>query len=343
MLSRSLRGLSFLVLLVALLLASSASPVLAGSLVVSPASGLPGTTFLVQGSGFRAFEAVQLWSQYPDNRIIQLSTSNADGGGSAAFQVKTDSSFPFGSYVLLAHGLSSGANVYGNLFVGTAGNSSVVTGSAFCQGQNFTVPGFSSGERVAFTVKLPNGKVQVLGTIGADGSGNATFTLPVKPGLPTGNYVINAQGLSSGHQTSDTLTFDGSTLTGGKCSVSVGGSVPGGIAVGAVPRNIVQYRGPGVYSNTNPNQLYYAGCDSKWWGMNGLVYMLVLGFKPNEQVNVSYEILGIQGRTSYATVTANAYGNVPFGVNTIPMTAGHYHWWFTSPSASYCGHYDHVP
>lgn len=341
MLLRPLRGLLFLLLIASFAAAIGVPIARADGLFVTPPSGMPGTTFLVQGGGFHGNEQVQLWSQFPDNRIVQLADTKADGGGNATFQVSTDSTFAFGSYVLAAHGTSSGNTVFGRLVIGSAGSSSVSVGTAYCQGQNFTVPGFASGERVAFSVQLPNGAVQTLGTVGADGGGNATFQLPLRPGLPIGAYVITGQGLSSGHQTSDTLTFDGSTLSGSHCSVSLGGSLPIGLVPGAIPKNIVQYRGPGVYLNTDPNNLYYFGCDFKWRQMDGIIYFLVLGFRPNEQVVISYEILGIQSRLNYATVNADGYGKVPFGINALSMAPGHYHWWFTSSSASYCGHYDH--
>ena len=337
----SFRWLFLLVLFSSLILGLAASPVHADSLFVNPPSGQPGTTFQIQGNGFNSGEGVQLWSQYPDGRIIHLESTNADRNGAVTFNVSTDSSFPFGSYLLLAHGTASGDNVYGNLIIGNAGSANVTTGTAFCQGQNFTVPGFASGEQVVFTVRFPNGSVQTLGAVTSDGSGNATFAVPLQAGLPVGTYVISAQGLMSGHGTSDTLTFDGRTLSGSSCSISLGGGIPGGYVPGPIPKNIVQYRGPGVYLNTDPNQLYYFDCSWKWRPMNGIIYFLVLGFQPLERVTVSYEILGIQGLTFYATTSADGYGNVPFGINSISMIPGHYHWWFTASSARYCGHYDH--
>jgi hypothetical protein len=147
----------------------------------------------------------------------------------------------------------------------------VETGTAFCQGQNFSVPGFASGEQVAFTVQLPNSSLQALGSVTADGGGNATFTPPLRHGLPTGTYVIAAQELSSGHETSDTLSFDRSTLSGGNCSVSMSGALSGDYTAGAIPKNIVEYRGPGVYLNTNPNNVYYFACNWKWRSMDGIV------------------------------------------------------------------------
>ena len=107
------------------------------------------------------------------------------------------------------------------------------------------------------------------------------------------------------------------------------------------PKNIVNCRGSGVYLNTNPNALYFFGCNWKWVPMGGTIYFLVLGFHPNESVAVSYEILGIQGMTHVTTVGANGSGYAAFHINSIGMRPGHYHWWFTSHSASYCGHYDH--
>jgi hypothetical protein len=336
---RTLRLVLVIWLTLLIALTYSQSPAHADGLLVSPPSGLPGTTFQIQGSGFNANEGVELWARYPDGRILQSASATADGSGAASLQISTDSSYPFGTYVLMAHGKSSGNNVFGRLTIGSPGSSGAVTGTAFCQGQNFTVPGFASGEPVIFTAQLPNGSVQVLGSVTADGSGNASITIPLQPNLPIGTYVITAQGVASGHQTSDTLNFDGSTLSGSNCSMSLLGSFPGGSVL--TPKNIVNFRGPGVYLGTDPNSLYYFGCDWKWRSFGGIIYFLVLGFKPSEPVRVSYEILLVQGLTYYATVNADGNGNAAFAVNSIPMPPGHYHWWFTSPSASYCGHYDH--
>lgn len=332
-----LRSVLLLSLSLIFILAFAQSPIHADGLFVSPPSGMPGTVFQIQGTGFAPNEAVDLWSRYPDGRVLQLGSATAGGSGAVSFQLSTDSSYPFGSYLLLARGKSSGNYSLGNLTIGSAGSSSFVTGSAFCQGQTFIVPGFAAGEPVVFSAQLPSGSVQVIGSTTADGSGNASFKVPLQPGLPVGTYVITAQGLISGHQTSDTLNFDGSTLAGGNCSISLFGTV----ATGLTPKNILNFQGPGVYLGNDPRGLYYFGCGGKWVSFNGIIYFLVLGFKPYEQVRVSYEILLVQGMTDYATVSADGNGNASFAVNAITMPSGHYHWWFTSPSASYCGHYDH--
>lgn len=341
MMYKSLRWLSFALLFCGFLLASAASPARADGMTVSPPSGPAGTTFQIQAAGFSGSELVQLWTRYPSGRVSQLSSSSADSSGSVTFQVGTDSSFPNGNYVLAAHGTASGTNVFGSFTVGTGGGAAgAVTNTAYCQGQTFTVPGFTPGEPVAFTVQVPSGSVVFLGTVGADGSGNASFKVPLNSGLATGTYVIFGHGLASGRQTSDTLNFDGSTLSGANCSISLGGGI-GGYVPGPIPKNILNYMGPGVYLGTNPSGLNYFGCLWKWRPMGGVVYFLVLGFQPNESVNVAYEILGIQGMTPVATIRADGFGNAIYGVNTTGMTPGHYHWWFTSASASYCGHYDH--
>lgn len=335
------RWLSLFLFSCAFLLYSAATPARADALSVTPPAGPQGTTFLIQAAGFSGGEGVQLWTRFPSGKVSQLDTSNADGGGNVSFQVNTDSGFPDGNYVLGAHGTSSGTNVFGSLTVGTGGGSGgVITGTAYCQGQSLTVPGFGSGEPVSFTVQVPSGSVQYLGTLRADGGGNATFKVPLNAGLATGNYIIFGHGLASGTQTSDTLTFDGSTLTGKQCSMSLARGI-GGYTPAAIPKNIAQYMGAGVYLGTNPSSLNYFGCNWKWRPMGGIVYFLVLGFKPNESVSVSYEILAQQGMTFVTTITADSFGNAIYAINSLGMTPGHYHWWFTSSSASYCGHYDH--
>jgi hypothetical protein len=338
---RPLRWFFFLFLSATFLISFTPLPVRADSLVVSPPNGMPGTTFQIQGSGFSANEQVDLWTQYPDGRILRLSSANADAGGVVKFKVSTDASYPLGSYLLAAHGTSSGNNVFGRLIIGGAGGNSISTGTGYCQGQNFAVPGFAPGERVVFSAQLPNGSVQVLGALTADGSGTASFTVPLSRGLPVGTYIITGQGLTSGHQTSDTLTFDGTTLAGSHCSISLSGYLPS-YPLGVIPKNIAVYMGPGVYLGEDPNTLNYFACGWKWRPMGGIVYFLVLGFKPYEQVNVGYQIMTIQPDLKpYTTITADGNGYAALAVNTYSMPSGHYHWWFTSRSASYCGHYDH--
>ena len=98
--------------------------------------------------------------------------------------------------------------------------------------------------------------------------------------------------------------------------------------------------GPGVYLNTIADELYYFDCGWKWRPMGGTIYFEVLGFKPGEQVRVSYEVLLVQDRTYYTTLTADANGNVSMAFDSTNAVKGHYHWWFEAGSASYCGHYD---
>ena len=336
--------LGWLVLLIlcsALLLTLSPQGVLADGLVVSPPNGLPGTTFQIQGGGFSGNEKIAVWAQFPDGHTEQLGNSQADGSGSFTFQLSTDSTFSFGTYRLLGHGQSSGRNDLGALIIGSAGSGGIAVGTATCSGQSFTVSGFASGEQVLFTAQLPNGGVQSLGNVTADGSGNATLNIPLTPSLPQGTYVITGLGLTSGHQTSDTLTFDGSTLAGGNCTISISGG--SGITPTLVPRSIVNYRGAGVYLNTNPNQLYYFGCDWKWVQISGPVYFLVLGFRPNEGISYLVQDFNNGSTLSTGAGSADGYGNYSMVLNgyTLP-NRNHIHVWFygQSSGATYCGHFD---
>jgi hypothetical protein len=97
----------------------------------------------------------------------------------------------------------------------------------------------------------------------------------------------------------------------------------------------------GVFLNTDPNALYYFGCDWKWRPMGGYVYFIVHGFQANESVNVSYEIFGLQGITYLTTLGADANGNLQMTVDMANAVHGHYHWHFDASSASYCGHFDY--
>jgi Rieske Fe-S protein len=105
-------------------------------------------------------------------------------------------------------------------------------------------------------------------------------------------------------------------------------------------RSIVNYKGPNVYLNTNPNNLYYSDCNWKWVQHSGTIYFAAVGFKPFEQIGVTYLIFNIQGLTDYTTLTADSNGNVRMTWDSTGAPRGHYHWMFTSSSASYCGHFD---
>ncbi len=323
------------------ILGSAAPSIHADGLSVTPSSGLPGTTFTVYGGGFRANEPVTLFAQLPSGSKVPLARATADGSGNVSFQVATDPGYPPGTYSLVAHGENSGIEVWGQLsLTGGVPAGPSVSGTAYCSGSNFVVPGFASGESVMITAQLPNGSSMPLGTVTADGGGTISIALPLSPGLPRGSYTIYARGLASGRQTSDQLSFDGSTLSGTNCSISIGGGGSGGITPSVIMNAIVNYQGAGVYLNTNPNALYYFDCNWKWRPMGDGVYMAILGFRPNETVDVSYEILGGRPLSHYSTISSDGNGNAVFAVNTYGWDRGHYHWWFSSPSARYCGHYD---
>jgi hypothetical protein len=108
---------------------------------------------------------------------------------------------------------------------------------------------------------------------------------------------------------------------------------------------IANFQGNAVYLHDDPNQLWYRDCGSnRYIRQNSPIHMVAIGFRPFEQVKISYEILAVQGRTTYALYIADENGNVGLGADLPRGPAGHYHWWFEAGSADYCGHHDtHTP
>ncbi len=346
------RWILFLGLCLAFTLTLSPSLAQAGGLTVAPTHGLLGTAFQFSGTGFSPNELVSLWVNYPDGRVVGQGYAQADSSGAASFTVTPDTTYPFGGYVQVARGLSSQYEVTAafNLdWPQSSGGSH--SGGNRCGDGYFSATGFTPGETAATWTTRPDGISVALPNAAADSNGVVTFTFTPLVGWPAGDYIVVAQGYSSKLQGVNHFGWDGATLTGGgTCDTSntsnssaapTSGSSSGSSLIPIYPKNIVNPQGAAVYLNTTPDALYYFDCGWKWRPMGGTVYFLVLGFKPYEHVQVGYQVLGVEDWLhTFAAIDADGDGNASFSVNTTNMTRGHYHWWFTSPSASYCGHYD---
>jgi hypothetical protein len=87
--------------------AATATPPVFAQVRVSPSSGLQGTTFQIDGSGFLPGESVRVVVSYPGGTVD--GGLNATAAGSVAGTLETGAADATGSYLATLTGLSSGA------------------------------------------------------------------------------------------------------------------------------------------------------------------------------------------------------------------------------------------
>jgi len=109
--------------------------------------------------------------------------------------------------------------------------------------------------------------------------------------------------------------------------------------------NLVQFNGgypDGVYIGTSSGTRFYRDCiKGKYPHIGGgMLYFTVLGFQGYQSVTVWWQSFTDQGYHYVTNVTSDQYGRVQWAVNTAPYAPAHYHWWFESSTARYCGHYE---
>lgn len=318
------------------------APVYAASLGVSPQSGSPGTTFVMTGGGFGAGEQLALWIGGPDGQTRGQGNIAADGNGDFTFKVSS-SDLIYGRYQQVVHGLSSGREVWAFFDVTNPYSANKASGSG-PQAVIYAARGFGPRERIAVWANFADGSVRAFPYASADDKGYVKFTVQPRPEYPRGDFTMVGHGLSTGIEIVRTLNFERPNSADiatqeGEVQAAAGG---GAQAAGQVfaPRNIVNPQGPAVYLNTQRDELWYFPCSWKWRSMGRTVYMMALGFKPGEQVKVSYQILDI-GFTAFVTnLNADGRGNVSFTYTGTDPRTGHYHWLFQAASRTLCGHYD---
>jgi hypothetical protein len=347
---------TILLLVVAFLFAVTLAPsaAQAGGLVATPSSGLLGTTFHFTGTGFSPNESVALWINNPDGSVTGQGNTSADSGGAVSFDVTPMTGWQYGTYVQVAHGLSSQYEATGSFgFNAPPGgpNSSGGLHAGGCAGGQFTASGFVPYETVATWTTRPDDVTLPLPNAFADEQGIVRFLFAPQPGWPGGAYVVVASGYTSKYQAVNTFYWDGSNVTGGAgCGGSspLGGPVPAGAPapVSLTPGNIVNPQGNAVYLNTNPSALYYADCNWKAipFGVGSTIYFEVLGFTPGEAVSYSSIDIATNVANTSGNISADASGNASLALNTLGWPGGENHIWFVGQSShySYCGHFEIV-
>src|SRR5690349_20508568 len=95
-------------LLCALMFAPAAS---AATTTVQPASGPPGTRFLFFADGFAADEAISIWLNAPDGRVIAAedrTLGRTSAFGAATWTWTAPANAPLGAWQMVGHGRTSG-------------------------------------------------------------------------------------------------------------------------------------------------------------------------------------------------------------------------------------------
>lgn len=121
------------------------------------------------------------------------------------------------------------------------------------------------------------------------------------------------------------------------------GPNPGGTPVpGTPPRQLNDYRGPGVYLSDDGSRVYYADCGASYvrYGQGSGIATITLWFYPNE--GISYESRTLPGLVvQKGSVRANGEGYAEITFDTSSWPGEHYHIDFTGQTskAHYCGHF----
>lgn len=348
--SNVLRTIALIALAIGLALALAPSPVRADGPTIDPPSGTLGGVFQFTAPGFTPNEKVALWITIPGGTVLNQGYTAADETGTVNYTIVPSGDWAFGFYFQVAHGMRSAFESAIQFEYYSPARGASDEGSHGCPTGSLIAPGFAANEGVAMWYLAPDGTAKALPNVSADAQGVLNWTfVNATPGF-VGTYNVAAQGYTSKFLASHVFYWDGSGFTGqGDCggvviapdtsTTTTTGTGNGGTVL-AVPRNVANFMGPGVYLNTDPDLLYYFDCNYKWRPMGGTIYFEVLGFQPYEQVKVWYEVLLGAGPTPYTTLNADENGNVAFSFNDAGYPKGHYHWWFEAKSAKYCGHYD---
>jgi hypothetical protein len=253
-----------------------------------------------------------------------------------------------GSYLQVAHGISSDYEVtayfsYGT-YIPSSGSSGGTTTTGGCGNGNFSASGFTPNEAVATWTTRPDGQSVALANTVADSTGLVSFNFAPLSGWPVGPYIVVAYGRTSHYTGANNFNWDGANLIGGAgCATTTTGAPATQPVANPGLKQIVNFQGNAVYLNNIPDQLYYADCGTKWWAIRqgSPIYIVVVGFQPNEYVDIYTELFQTGGYARYGSQTADAGGVLPMTFTSTGYALGHYHLHFGGKNGSYyCGHFD---
>ncbi|NTW01015.1 MAG: hypothetical protein HGA19_06835 [Oscillochloris sp.] len=187
---------------------------------VSPASGIPGTTFTFSVGDMIPGERVSAWLTQPDGASRDFEPNKefrvyADENGSLSWTWTSPSEGPVGTWIASVRGADSSKQV--DISFQITGNDPTgpvrsITPTSGAPGTTFTVAvgGFGAKEKVGSWFTLPDGSsITAVPYMLADSDGVATWTWTVPTDAPSGTWQAVTKGDFSGLQV--TLPF---TITG---------------------------------------------------------------------------------------------------------------------------------
>lgn len=188
------------------------------ALTVTPANGVPGTTFKLAGTKFNASETVTLTIKGPNgSTAFGPSGQQATATGGVTFIYTTTAASATGTYTATATGASSGLNAVTtfNLSSNTTLAAHPATGAPGAVFQ-LSGTGFGISEPVTMSITSPNGSSQntvlsVRAPNASDPTGNFTYTYTTTISSATGTYTATATGATSGRVASTTLKLVAAT------------------------------------------------------------------------------------------------------------------------------------
>ena len=307
-------------------------------------SGGPGTTILVNGATFTAYETVSIyWNQQEEG------TTSTDYNGNFSYTFSAPDNVAPGSYPVIVKRSNQVPSSVTTTFTILAPAMKSSAGIRNSQPVHVKLSGFQAYEKVTMSWNANNG--QVMTTLTMDGTG-AIDTYFVPPFAPRGSYVLTAKGNSSKLQATSSLNIgpgiilDPNTANpGGTFTVEGGGYTPGemvnvyfqntgnGVTTATVDASgsfsvpltapVTYYKHTQYYvyaSSTNgadhaKSQFFYAVPSLKL--TQGLSYgesftVVGQGFAANDTVDVSWQAYNQKIPTKLGTVTAASDGTFTF-------------------------------
>lgn len=188
------------------------------ALAVTPATGIPGTTFQFVGTKFGASETVNLTITGPNgSTVFGPSGLQATASGSVTFTYATTAASAGGTYTATATGATSGLKAVATFTL--AGNATLAANpTSGAPGTTFQLSGtgFGASEPVTMTITSPNGSSQntvlsVRAPRASDATGNFAYTYSTTVSSATGTYTATATGANSSRSASTTFKLVAAT------------------------------------------------------------------------------------------------------------------------------------
>lgn len=194
----------------------TAAAVSAAGMWVSPGSGDYDTTFTAHASGFLPGEHVDTCVNKPYQWRVGQGDYVADASGTIEFDFRPDVTWGTGGFFASAIGQKSGREYTASFSIGGGGFplapcacSAVLLGNPGGTAVNYNAQGYGSSEIVVVYMTDPSAQIHRLPNAQADPWGNLAFPVYLSQESLYGPYLFTARGLTTGHESYNTLTFWG--------------------------------------------------------------------------------------------------------------------------------------